>query len=151
MKQSKLKVLTFAAISTLALGTALHGYAADDAKPRPSTSSTSSDQGSKEKSGSVGQYVDDATITTRVKSKFAGDSTVSATRIKVETVKGIVELSGSVASDAERDQAVTLARAVPDVKGVRNNLTVQGSANKPTKHDTTGRASAPTSPPTGTP
>ena len=138
MKQSKLKALTFAAISALAVGTATQGYAADDA-------------GSKEKSGSVGQYVDDATITTRVKSRFASDNTVSATRIKVDTVKGIVELSGSVASEAERDQAVSIARAVPDVKGVRNNLTVQAAAAKPMKPDTAGRASTPSGTSAGTP
>lgn len=150
MKQSKLKALTFAAISTLALGVASHGYAADDMKSGSSPGSPPA-QGSKEKSGSVGQYVDDATITARVKSRFASDNTVSATRIKVDTVKGIVELSGSVASEAERDQAVSIARAVPDVKGVRNNLTIQAAAAKPAKPDTAGRASTPSTPPTGSP
>ena len=37
----------------------------------------------------VGQYVDDTTITTRVKTKFAEDSTVSAMAINVETLKGL--------------------------------------------------------------
>jgi osmotically-inducible protein OsmY len=119
MKQAKMKTVVLALSSALLLGSGVSAYADNMAPP---------DQGSKEKSGSVGQYVDDATITTRVKAKFASDSTVSATRIKVDTVKGVVELSGNVATDAERDQAVSLARGVPDVRGVRNNLTIQGKA-----------------------
>ena len=113
MKRIKMKALTIALGSALALGSGLGAYAADNA---------GQDRG---KSGSVGQYVDDATITARVKSKFAGDSTVSATRIKVDTVKGVVELSGKVSSEAESEQAVALAKGVPDVRGVRNNLTVE--------------------------
>lgn len=122
MKQIKIKALTLALGSAVLLGAAHVAYAAD-----------SEANHDKEKSGSVGQYVDDATITARGKSRFASDSTVSATRIKVDTVKGIVELSGRVASEAEREQAVTIAEAVPDVRGVRNNLTVQRSPAKSEK------------------
>lgn len=123
MKQAKIKGAALALGSALLLGAGMTAYAAD----------TATDRDGKEKSGSVGQYVDDATITARVKSKFASDSTVSATRIKVDTVKGVVELSGNVSSEAEREQAVSIARAVPDVRSVRNNLTVQGATSKPAK------------------
>lgn len=74
---------------------------------------------------SVGQYVDDTTITTRVKTRFAEDPKVSAMRINVETLNGTVQLSGFANSEAERSQAVELARAVPDVKAVRNNIVVK--------------------------
>ena len=125
MNQIKMKTLALALGSAVLLGSGAVAYAADSDKDA---------HHDKEKSGSVGQYVDDATITTRVKSRFASDSTVSATRIKVDTVKGIVELSGNVASEAERDQAVTIAKGVPDVRGVRNNLTVQSPPDgKPAK------------------
>ena len=50
---------------------------------------------------SVGSYVDDATLTTRVKAKFAEDKTVSAMAISVETLKGVVQLSG-FAKSSER-------------------------------------------------
>ena len=73
----------------------------------------------------VGQYVDDATISTRVKTRFAEDPNVSAMRIQVETLKGTVQLSGFAASQAEKDRAGQLARAVPDVKEVRNNIVVR--------------------------
>ena len=74
---------------------------------------------------SVGQYVDDATITTRVKARMAEDKTVSAMRINVETLNGTVQLSGFAASEAEKDQAAALARGVPDVKAVRNDIVVR--------------------------
>jgi osmotically-inducible protein OsmY len=73
---------------------------------------------------SVGQYVDDATITTRVKAKFADDKRVSAMRISVETLNGVVQLSGFATTEAERANAVALARSVPDVKNVRNSIVI---------------------------
>ncbi len=73
----------------------------------------------------TGQYVDDATITTRVKTRFAKDPTVSAMRIKVETMKGVVQLSGNAKSKAERDQAGQLAASVPGVTNVQNNIVVE--------------------------
>lgn len=116
MKQFKTKMIAMALGTAVLLGAGVHARA----------EGTMSPSGSKEKSsGSVGQYVDDATITARVKSKFATDETVSAMRISVDTVKGIVELSGNVASEAELEKAIVLARAVPDVRGVRNNMTIK--------------------------
>jgi hyperosmotically inducible periplasmic protein len=73
----------------------------------------------------VGQYVDDATITTRVKTKFAEDSTVSAMAISVETLKGVVQLSGFAKSTAERSKADELARGTPGVVSVRNDIVLR--------------------------
>ena len=78
---------------------------------------------------SVGQYVDDATITTRVKARFAEDPAVSAIRIQVETLNGTVQLSGFAATAGEKDKAGQMARAVPDVKGVRNDIIVRAAQN----------------------
>ena len=66
----------------------------------------------------VGEYVDDATVTTRVKAKFAEDPTVSAMSISVETLKGTVQLSGFAKSTAERNRAVEIARTTPGVQRV---------------------------------
>lgn len=74
---------------------------------------------------SVAQYVDDATITTRVKAKMAEDPAVSAMRIGVETLNGTVQLSGFATSQAEKDRATTMVRGVKDVKDVRNNIVVR--------------------------
>ena len=58
----------------------------------------------------VGSYVDDAGITTAVKAKFAEDKSVAATSISVETLNGVVQLSGFAKSGAEKAQAGNLAR-----------------------------------------
>ena len=74
---------------------------------------------------SVGTYVDDATLTTRVKAKFAEDKTVSALAISVETFKGMVQLSGFAKSGEEKAMAERLARAVSGVAGVKNDIVVR--------------------------
>ena len=74
---------------------------------------------------SMGQYVDDATITSRVKARMAEDPAVSAMRIQVETLNGTVQLAGFAATQAEKDKAGMLARGVPDVREVRNNIIVR--------------------------
>lgn len=74
---------------------------------------------------SAGAYVDDATITTRVKARYAKDPDVAATRISVETLNGVVQLSGFAASATEKTKAVSLAREVPGVKDVKDAIIVQ--------------------------
>jgi hyperosmotically inducible protein len=78
-----------------------------------------------DRQSTVGNYVDDTTISTRVKAKMAADPDVSAMRIQVETLNGTVQLSGFAKSQDEKDKAAALARAVPDVKEVRNNIIVR--------------------------
>jgi len=73
----------------------------------------------------VGSYVDDTTITTRVKTKFAEDTTVSAMAIGVETLKGVVQLSGFAKTSEERNMAERLARGVPGVQSVKNDIAVR--------------------------
>jgi osmotically-inducible protein OsmY len=74
---------------------------------------------------SVGSYVDDATITTQVKAKFAEDKTVSAMTISVETLKGVVQLSGFAKTAEERVMAERLARTVSGVQSVKNDIVVR--------------------------
>jgi hyperosmotically inducible periplasmic protein len=72
-----------------------------------------------------GQYIDDAALTTRVKAKFAEDKTVSAMSISVETLKGVVQLSGFAKSAEERAAAERLARSTSGVREVRNDILVR--------------------------
>ena len=74
---------------------------------------------------SAGDVVDDSTITTRVKTRFAESKEVAANRIHVETLKGVVQLSGFAISEAERSQAAQIAAAVPGVKQVQNAIVVK--------------------------
>ncbi len=73
----------------------------------------------------VGEFVDDTTVTTRVKARFAQDQQVSAMRIGVETLNGTVQLTGFATSQTEKDKAATIARAVPGVRSVQNNIVIR--------------------------
>jgi hyperosmotically inducible periplasmic protein len=73
----------------------------------------------------VGQAVDDTAITTRVKARMAEDPNVSAMRIEVETLNGVVQLAGFATSQGEKDRAAVLVRNVPNVREVRNNIIVR--------------------------
>ena len=73
----------------------------------------------------VGEYVDDSTITTRIKAAMADDPTVSATSISVETLQGTVQLSGFAKSRLEKTRAAEIARDTNGVKRVENDIVVR--------------------------
>jgi osmotically-inducible protein OsmY len=77
------------------------------------------------KQESTGEYVDDSVITTKVKALLAEDDFLKSFQISVETYKGIVQLSGFVASRNAVDKAGQIAWSVKGVKSVRNNLIVK--------------------------
>lgn len=70
----------------------------------------------------TGEYVDDAVITTKVKAAIFNEPTLKSTEINVETFKGVVQLSGFVNSQADISKAVSLARSVQGVTGVKNDM-----------------------------
>jgi osmotically-inducible protein OsmY len=74
---------------------------------------------------STGEYIDDSTITTKVKSALVADPEVKGTQMQVEVYRGVVQLSGFVDRPADAQRAVAVARNVEGVKEVRNNLIVK--------------------------
>ena len=74
---------------------------------------------------SVGVYVDDAAITTAVKARFAENTSVDATSISVETLKGTVMLSGFAKGPTERSTAEALTWKVSGVKAVKNEIVLR--------------------------
>ncbi len=73
----------------------------------------------------LGQNIDDTTITTTVKSKLALEKVSSLTRVGVDTVKGVVHLTGIVENPELKQRAESVARGVGGVRDVVNNLQVQ--------------------------
>lgn len=73
----------------------------------------------------AGEYVDDAKISTTLKAKYVESKTVSAGSVQIETLNGVVQLSGFVKSAAEKAEAERIARETKGVKEVRNNLIVR--------------------------
>ena len=57
---------------------------------------------------STGQYVDDSTITAKVKSAIFDDPALKVFDISVETFKGVVQLSGFVNSAEIRSRAAVV-------------------------------------------
>ena len=77
-----------------------------------------------EKAEDVGKKVEDASITSAIKMKFANDEMVSASAINVDTDQGHVTLTGTVDSQAAFDRAMELARSVNGVQSVNPKLTI---------------------------
>jgi len=75
-------------------------------------------------SKSIRPATDDGGISTRVRSALLNDPQVSATGINVTAANGVVTLSGSVRTPAERDRAVAVARQTSGVSDVRSELAV---------------------------
>ncbi len=73
---------------------------------------------------SVGETIDDATITTRVKTALLNDPEVGGLRIDVDTFKGVVSLSGRVKSKDEEGKALEIAKRIDGVKDVKSALQV---------------------------
>lgn len=96
--------ITTALLSTLILGGTVAGCA------------------STAKHESVGQYVDDTTITTGVKAAIFNNPSLKSAEINVETYKGVVQLSGFVSSAENVATAASVARTVTGVKSVKNDL-----------------------------
>jgi hyperosmotically inducible periplasmic protein len=69
--------------------------------------------------------LENGALTTKIKSKMALDDSVKALDINVDTADGIVTLTGTVHSQAERTRAVQLARETNGVKSVDDRLTVR--------------------------
>ena len=75
-----------------------------------------------DKKETAGQYVDDTVITTKVKAAVFDEPALKSAEINVETFKGVVQLSGFVNSQADISKAVAVARNVPGVKSVKNDM-----------------------------
>jgi osmotically-inducible protein OsmY len=73
----------------------------------------------------VGETIDDATITTRVKTSLLNDPDVGGMRIDVDTFKGVVTLSGRVKSKDEEAKAIAVAKKIGGVADVKSTLLIQ--------------------------
>lgn len=72
-------------------------------------------------------WVKDSVVTTKIKAQLAAAKISSLAKVHVETdANGWVELTGKVATQAEKDRAEAIAKAVDGVKSVDNQLTVTG-------------------------
>ena len=81
---------------------------------------------------STGGYVDDSTITAKIKADLLQDNKLTASDVHVKTYKGVVDLSGFVNRESDISEAGIVATRVSGVTSVHNNLIVKGVVAPPT-------------------
>lgn len=85
-----------------------------------------SDNTSSGKQETTGQYIDDATVTAKVKTAIATDVGVkAAANVNVETRQGVVQLSGFADSEDQVAKSVAAAKKVNGVRSVQNDIRVK--------------------------
>ena len=77
---------------------------------------------------STGEHIDDKAESSRVRSALSDDTQYKYGDVKVQTFKGVVQLSGFVNSRDQKNRAGDLAKKVEGVKEVENNITVKETA-----------------------
>ena len=101
------------------------------------------------------QPVDDTWITTKVKSSLLADTAVAGTKIDVDTVNGVVYLTGTASTQAQADQAKKVAAGIQGVTKVdTSKLKVMPSGGPPpdwTRRSPARRSYGPTSACRGSP
>ncbi len=73
----------------------------------------------------IGEKIDDASITSQVKYALLSHKATSALKTKVTTNDGVIAITGEAANDAEKSLVTKLASDVRGVKSVNNNMTVK--------------------------
>ena len=74
---------------------------------------------------STGEVIDDAAVTSKVKTALLGDPDVKGLAVKVKTYRGEVQLSGFVDTQAQKDRAAEVARGVKGAQWVKNDIIVK--------------------------
>ena len=75
-------------------------------------------------SDTLGEMIDDASITAQVKMALLSHRSTSAVTTKVTTNNGVVTLSGKAKNAAEKDLVSKLVQDIKGVKSVKNQMTI---------------------------
>jgi len=70
----------------------------------------------------AGAYAKDTEITAKIKAQLYKDPDVKGTEVHVNTLNGVVQLSGFIDSATARERAEQIARSVEGVTDVQNSL-----------------------------
>ena len=99
---------------------------ANDTKSSSTTAATTGDKmaNSAEKAG---DKIDDAALTTKVKTALMAEPGLRSLEINVDTRDNVVTLNGTVDSQEKKQRAMQVAQGVEGVKSVSDNLVVKAS------------------------
>lgn len=124
----KTRLVLLSSLAALGLGLSPLLRAADVERPatadRPADRDATMSRSDRD-TETPGQYVDDAALTTKVKTALFRDGTLHPTQIHVTTRHGVVQLSGFVDSHEQKSQAEEVAEHVTGVRSVDNELSVK--------------------------
>lgn len=98
--------------------------AANDAEKKVSETVDKLENKMAEQGAKNAQSWDDTEITARVKTDLLAEPGLKSMEISVDTIKGVVTLTGKIDSKINADKAVARTIAISGVKGVNNQLTV---------------------------
>lgn len=135
MTQQKLSVISLSLLLALGLGACNKpgpaeqagkqiDQAASNAGKKIEETADKANKSISEQTAKAGVAIEDAEITTRVKAAFIAEAGLKTLEIRVDTIKGVVTLSGKVDSVANSDKAKMLAGGVTGVHEVVNHLEV---------------------------
>ena len=83
----------------------------------------------KDSDRTTGRVIDDRNISSRVTSVLDESPVYKFSNVRVTTYKGVVQLSGFVIKDEQKIEAAELARRVPGVTEVINNISLAPMAS----------------------
>ncbi|AHG21090.1 periplasmic protein [Chania multitudinisentens RB-25] len=128
IKSTDISVVTEKGVVTLS------GFVGSQAQAKHAVAVTSQVEGVKsvsdklhvkdEATQSVTAYAGDAVTTSELKAKLLADDIVPSRDVKVATTDGVVQLSGTVQTQAQSERAESIAKTLNGVKSVKNDLTV---------------------------
>jgi hyperosmotically inducible protein len=78
----------------------------------------------------TGQLIDDVTITAKVKEAILADPQLKVMEVKVDTIKGVVTLSGGVDTRTQEADAVIVAKQIEGVKMVTDNMSIKSAQSQ---------------------
>ncbi|MCT4714828.1 molecular chaperone OsmY [Enterobacteriaceae bacterium H18W14] len=113
--------------SVLASGSAL---AEDTMLNKTESTADSAGQKIDSSMNKVGNFMDDSSITAKVKAALVDDENIKSTDISVKTDNKVVTLSGFVETQAQAEQAVSVAKGVEGVSSVSDKLHVRDAKDK---------------------
>jgi len=135
MMQSKTTLISISLLLALGLGACNKpgpaeqagkklDQAATDTEKKAGDTVNKAENKASEVSANTAQAYDDTEITTKVKAELLAEPGLKSMQISVDTIKGVVTLTGSVDSKANSDKAKARTMAISGVKDVNNQLVV---------------------------
>jgi hyperosmotically inducible protein len=125
MRKTSIKLSTFALVCLVGLSACDNPNPAEDAGKKIDQAVDDVGTMIEESSAEAGIKVDDAAITTKVKAAFMAESMVDSLDISVDTIDGIVTLTGTTNSLESSKKAEEIALVVSEVSQVINQIVIK--------------------------